>query len=161
MGIWYVNAHIPTSFESNCKNAVEFYRWLNAEKPHERPGIQNRFFCEPATSRTSKNVLLNGYAWVHDLETFSHWKIEFFWPLAFDYRVMGLSDDYQEVMIGHPSRQYLWIMSRSTKMSSERIEYWMKKAEAQGFKRSELRIVPFDPTFQMSSERLDQIFNKK
>lgn len=159
MGIWYVNAHIPTSFEDRCTNAVEYYRWKNSDRPGDRPGIENAFYCQ--NEGTNDFVKLDGYTWVHDTKSNAEWRIEFLWPFPFAYKVIGLTPDYSETMIGHPSRDYLWIMSRTPTLSPARIEYWMKEAEKQGYSRAKLRIVPFRPGFQMSEPELRSILGRR
>ncbi len=156
MGIWYVNAHIPTSFESKCTNAVEYYHWNNEKKPNERPGIKNRFYC--VNENSNETVKMDGHAWVHDTRTNAEWKVEFFWPFAFSYWVIGMSPDYKEVVIGHPSRDYLWVMSRRSDLSADRIEYWMRESEKQGFSREKLRVVPFTRGYKISDSELEAVF---
>lgn len=148
MGVWYVNAHIPTSFEKDCTNAVEYYRWRNPGEKNARPGIENLFYCENAHS--PEKVKMSGYAWVHDQKTNAEWRIEFIWPFVFQYWVIGLSPSGDEVVIAHPSRDYLWIMSRTPNLPRARIDFWMKAAAEQGFPAEKLRIVPFTPGFKMT-----------
>lgn len=158
MGVWYVNAHIPTSLEKNCSNAVEYYHWRNRAQPQERPGIENLFYCEDV--ETGKPVKMDGYAWVHNRRTNAEWRIEFFWPLAFQYWVIGLSPEGDEVVIGHPSRDYLWIMSRTPALPRARIDHWMAESARQGFDPAKLRIVPFRAGFKMSEAEVRSALGK-
>lgn len=36
-----------------------------------------------------------------------------------DYWVIGLADDYRYAVVGEPSREYLWILGRSTRLSAQ------------------------------------------
>jgi len=46
-------------------------------------------------------------------------KIQFFWPLRGDYYIIGLADDYSWSVVGHPSRKYIWILSRESYMTTD------------------------------------------
>jgi apolipoprotein D and lipocalin family protein len=36
-----------------------------------------------------------------------------------DYWVIGLADDYRYAVVGEPSREYLWILARTTRLSPQ------------------------------------------
>ena len=41
-------------------------------------------------------------------------------PLVWgDYWVIGLAPDYRYAVVGEPSRQYLWILARDTRLSQD------------------------------------------
>lgn len=40
-------------------------------------------------------------------------EVSFFGPFWADYWVIALADDYTWAVVGHPSRDYLWILSRT------------------------------------------------
>ncbi|MFC3363230.1 lipocalin family protein [Pedobacter fastidiosus] len=46
-------------------------------------------------------------------------KAQFVWPLKIGYRVIELPDDYSYVVIGHPDKKYLFIMSRKPNMDQK------------------------------------------
>jgi len=54
-----------------------------------------------------------GKAWVVDKETNARLKVSFFWPFAGDYWIVDLAKNYEYAAIGHPTRKYLWILSRT------------------------------------------------
>jgi len=62
-----------------------------------------------------------------------------FWPLLFDYRVVALDPDYQWTAIGVPSEKYLWIMSRTTAFSREKVDAILQGLKAQGYDVSDIR----------------------
>ena len=43
-------------------------------------------------------------------------KVWFFWPFKGNYWIINLDKDYQWVVVGEPSRKYLWVLSRTPKM---------------------------------------------
>jgi lipocalin len=41
-------------------------------------------------------------------------RVSFFWPFYADYRILWIDDDYQYVLVGGSSADYLWILSRTS-----------------------------------------------
>ena len=64
--------------------------------------------------------------------------VSFFKPFYGDYYIMELDEDYQWVLVGSPSRDYLWILARTPQISEELITELSKKAEDAGFDISRL-----------------------
>ena len=46
-------------------------------------------------------------------------EVSFFRPFWGDYWIIQLDPDYQWAVVGHPSRDYLWILSRTPAISEE------------------------------------------
>jgi len=44
-------------------------------------------------------------------------KVQFFFPIRAKYWIIDLADDYSYAVVSHPSRKYLWILSRTPHMS--------------------------------------------
>mmetsp|Transcript_25348 Transcript_25348/g.62389 ORF Transcript_25348/g.62389 Transcript_25348/m.62389 type:complete len:106 (-) Transcript_25348:257-574(-) len=44
------------------------------------------------------------------------WKVSPLWPIKLPYHIVELGDDYEYCVIGYPSRDYAWIMSREPVM---------------------------------------------
>ena len=63
-----------------------------------------------------------GKAWVVDKETNAKLKVSFFWPFAGDYWIIDLGTNYEYAVIGNPTREYLWILSRTREMEEELYE---------------------------------------
>ena len=53
--------------------------------------------------------------------------MQFMWPIKADYRIVYLDEDYQYTVIGRNSRDYVWIMARSTQITEQ------KYLELEGF----------------------------
>jgi apolipoprotein D and lipocalin family protein len=45
------------------------------------------------------------------------WGMQFVWPIKADYRIVYLDDSYQQTIIGRKSRDYVWVMARTPKIS--------------------------------------------
>ena len=46
-------------------------------------------------------------------------EVTFFWPFWGEYWIVDLDPDYQFAVVGHPGRDYLWILSRTPTMEKE------------------------------------------
>lgn len=137
MGHWHVLALIPNLVEKNPYQSVETYRMRPDGKIdvtyHYRKG-----------GFDAKKKELNMVAWPID-DTGSHWKVRPFWPLKLDYRIIDLADDYRYTVVGHPSRNYVWIMARGTSLPEADWQGIMSRLDARGFDLDEIERVPQVP----------------
>ncbi|KYG64643.1 hypothetical protein AZI86_10530 [Bdellovibrio bacteriovorus] len=136
MGDWYVIANIPTMIEREAVNAIESYRWDDAEK---------RIYIDYSHHHSSPEGQVTSFlqeAWISDGRSNSEWKVRPIWPLQFDYMILDVAQDYSYSLVGVPDRSYVWIMSRQPKMPEEIYTRLVSRAEALGFDVSKLRKVP-------------------
>ncbi len=104
-GLWYVIESMPTSAESGAHDATEYYAL------REDGGIDIVFsFREDAFDGPEKVLEMRG--WVLD-ESGAEWRVRPFWPLRLAYLVIDLAPDYRYAVVGHPSKRYVWVMSRT------------------------------------------------
>jgi len=111
-GTWYEIARYPNRFQKNCFESRATYRLRDDGKI----SVLNECFLG---SKQGKLKSAEGKAWVVDKETNSKLKVSFFWPFSGDYWIIELEENYRYVVIGHPERKYLWILSRNKSMSDE------------------------------------------
>ena len=71
--------------------------------------------------------------------------MQFYWPIRFGYYIIGLDEDYQWTVVGHPSREYAWIMAREPELSGERYRALLDLLASSGFDASRLKKVPQRP----------------
>ena len=71
-------------------------------------------------------------------------KVSFFRPFYGDYFVMKLDENYQHVLVGSPTRNYLWILSRNKSMDTEVYDNYLSFAKEKGFDTSLLSKVSND-----------------
>ena len=50
-----------------------------------------------------------------------------------EYWVLYLDDDYQNALVGHPNRKYLWLLSRSPSVSAQTRELLLGEAQSRGY----------------------------
>jgi apolipoprotein D and lipocalin family protein len=145
MGVWFVVGNIPTYLETNASNAVERYSFLGDDS-QVNYDISIDFKYNDGDPITSKLKSLPQKGWIQgpDKHVSSIWKVSPFWPIKLDYPIIELDDvDYSYCVIGYPSRQYLWIMSRLPVMKDDTYDMLVKRCvEKHGYDVTHLRKVP-------------------
>lgn len=109
VGVWYEIARYPHRFQEGCYASTATY----ALRDDGRIDVLNacREGGPEGGIRSAK-----GIAKVVDPATNAKLKVSFFRPFWGDYWIIGLGSDYDYAVVGHPSRQYLWVLSRTPKM---------------------------------------------
>lgn len=62
-----------------------------------------------------------------------------------DYWILALDQDYQWSLVGHPSRKYLWILSRSPTMSDALYAKIVARAVELGYDPAKIERTPHVP----------------
>ncbi len=114
-GLWYEIARFPNSFQKGCVGSRATY----ALRDDGRVSVLNECYDG---SFGAKLKSAKGTAWVVDGKTNAKLKVSFFWPFSGDYWIIDLAGDYSYVVVGHPKRRYLWILSRTRTMEKETYE---------------------------------------
>lgn len=65
-------------------------------------------------------------------------RVSFFGPFYADYRVMLIDADYQHALIGSGSNSYLWILSRTPRLSEDAKTKILSEAQRRGYNISQL-----------------------
>lgn len=135
MGDWYVIASIPTFIEKDAFNAIESYE-LNADGTIATTFTFNKggFDGKPKSYHPKGFVVENTGNAV--------WKMQFVWPFKAEYRIISLTDDYQQTVIGRSKRDYVWIMARTPAIPDDDYNGILKFLEGQGYSLDNLRKVP-------------------
>jgi apolipoprotein D and lipocalin family protein len=126
LGTWYEIATIPASFQKNCVGVTAAYTL----RPGGKIGVLNR--CRKYTL-DGKEKSIKGKAWVVDTKTNAKLKVQFFWPFSGDYWIIELDPEYQYAVVGHPGRNYLWILCRRPQMDESLYSELVEKIAAQGY----------------------------
>jgi apolipoprotein D and lipocalin family protein len=79
---------------------------------------------------------------VLDTKTNARWGVQFLWPFKAPYLVIDLAPDYSTTTIGYPSKDLIWIMSRTPTLSEETYQSLIQKASSQGYDTSRIVKVP-------------------
>ena len=112
MGDWYVIANIPTFIEKRATNAIESYKLGDT-------GIIETTFTFYQDSPDGEKKVYRPKGFIYNTKTNAEWRMQFIWPFKMPFLIIGLDDDYQYTVIGYPSRKYVWIMARDSKLSDE------------------------------------------
>ncbi|MEM8963703.1 MAG: lipocalin family protein, partial [Acidobacteriota bacterium] len=135
MGDWYVVAHMPTGAEKNAYEALEIYALRDDGK------IDIRYhFCDGGLDGKAKELTMTGR--VEDATTNAAWRVQPWWPLSLEYRVLELDADYQTTVIGHPSGKYAWIMARQPDLPDTEIDAITTRLSERGYETANMRRVP-------------------
>jgi apolipoprotein D and lipocalin family protein len=127
LGLWYEIARIDHSFQKGCVASTAEY----SLRPDGYIRVINR--CRK-NSLTGEITSIEGKAWVIDKDTNAWLKVQFFWPFHGDYVIIDLDKkEYQYAVVGHPSRNYLWILSRTPQMDEGTYREIMSKISKQGY----------------------------
>jgi apolipoprotein D and lipocalin family protein len=105
MGTWYDIGHYPFKYQRGCEGTTATYRLREDGKIE----VVNECRKGGAGGKTAK---ARGVAWAVD-STYAKLKVRFFWPFTGDYWIIGLGENYEYAVVGHPKRKYLWILSRT------------------------------------------------
>jgi apolipoprotein D and lipocalin family protein len=86
---------------------------------------------------------IEGVAWLSDpKESQAKLKVQFFWPFSGDYWIIDLDPEYQIAIVGHPSREYLWVLARTPRLDQAVLGPMLARVEAQGFDLQRLQETP-------------------
>ncbi len=88
------------------------------------------------SSRTATSILCRGM--IVDKETNAKLNVSFFWPFTGDYWIIDLGKNYEYAVIGNPTREYLWILSRTREMEGELYEAILSRLKDNQYDTSRL-----------------------
>lgn len=134
MGKWYVIASTPTLFDRKAYNAVEIYTYDEGQVSIAYQFNQNGF--------DGKLKTINSVGRIDNPGSNSDWNIRFFWPFRLDYKIIYLEPDYSITVIGHPSRNYAWIMARDSHIPDQKFSDIVFFLQENGFNIGKLRLIP-------------------
>jgi apolipoprotein D and lipocalin family protein len=126
LGLWYEIANFPQSFQRNCYATTARY----ALRTDGDIDVTNR--CRKGAVEGPEDVA-HGRARVVDKATGAKLEVSFFRPFWGDYWVIELGEAYDYAVVGHPSRDYLWILSRTPTMAPVLYEAIVARLAAKGY----------------------------
>lgn len=121
LGTWYEVAAIPQSFQKKCVKNTQ----ANYSIEDETGYIVVENSCEQDDGSVD---IAEGRARLENIESQAELKVTFVkifnWIFKFggDYWVIGLQKDYQWAVVGHPSREYAWILARKPNLSKRSLK---------------------------------------
>lgn len=131
-GLWYEIAAFPQRFQKGCHCTTAEYKLTK----HDYVKVINKCFKD---SVDGKLETAEGKAFVQENSGNAKLKVQFFWPFKGKYWIIDLAKDYSYAVVGHPNREYLWILSRTPEMDPELYQKIVKLVESKGFDSSQLQ----------------------
>ena len=144
-GKWYEVARLPNGSQSRCASDVVAYYTTRADggmtvvnqcRKSDGGITEARGLARKAGDRNNNATLQVRFAPA----------ILSFLPSVWgDYWIIGLGPDYTWAVVGTPSREYLWILSRTPSMSQSAYEQALEIAKGNGFDTTALQKTPHVP----------------
>jgi len=131
LGTWYEIAAFPQRFQRGCTATTATYT-LRDDGDID---VVNR--CRKDSPDGPEKVA-RGRARVVDHATNAKLEVSFFRPFWGDYWIVELGDDYGHAVVGHPSRDYLWILARTPAIGAGLYESILRRLSAQGYETARL-----------------------
>lgn len=130
MGTWYEIARFDHSFEKGLKCVTANYTLREDGKVT----VLNKGIDEIKNKLSSAK----GVAKIPDQNFPGRLKVSFFRPFWGNYFIIQLDKDYKYVLIGDPSRNYLWVLSREKTINEEIYLSLLQTARDNGFDTDKL-----------------------
>jgi apolipoprotein D and lipocalin family protein len=131
MGRWYELGRFPNRFQKKCTgDVVVFY----ARRPDGRLDVRNTCATAAGTIEAvgvGRRVDASGPASVLEVRFAPAWLS--FLPVWGDYWIIDLAEDYSTAVVGTPSRDYLWILSRTPHVDEPTWLRLIEAARGQGY----------------------------
>jgi len=135
MGDWYVIANIPTFIEKGAHNAIESYKLAD-------DGTIETTFTFRAGSFDGEAKRYTPRGFVQDKTSNAVWGMQFLWPIKSDFRIVYLTPDYTQTVIGREKRDYVWIMARTPSIPDAEYAGIVEFLGRQGYDVSQIQKVP-------------------
>jgi apolipoprotein D and lipocalin family protein len=131
-GKWYEIASLPAWFQKDCYCTT-------AEYILEKDYVQVINRCRKGGPDGKLDEAI-GKARPVEGSNNARLKVSFFWPFTGDYWVIALDPDYQWAVVGHPKKEYLWILSRTPTMDKALFQDLVAKARTMGYPVDRLKM---------------------
>ncbi len=131
-GKWFEIASYPQPFQKGCHCTTAEYSL--SDKGYVI--VENR--CN-RKSINGKQSYIKGKAFVDKNSGNAKLKVQFFWPFKGKYWIIDLADDYSYAVVSNPTKKYLWILSRTSKMNEDVYQQILSRLKEKGFDLNKLQ----------------------
>jgi apolipoprotein D and lipocalin family protein len=136
-GTWYEQARLPMFFQRNCAQSEALYELQEGGTL----GVTNRCRTLDGDMQQVQGQAVaqvsgeTNKLWV----SFDNWASRLLPGLTKgEYWVLYLDDDYQTALVGHPNREYLWLLTRDQELSPQNRTTLLEEARSRGYDTREL-----------------------
>jgi apolipoprotein D and lipocalin family protein len=133
LGTWYEIARFDHSFERGLTHVTAEYSVIDAKTVR----VVNSGF----NTAEGKQETREGKAKFAGDKTVGSLKVSFFGPFYGGYHILALDEDYQYALVSGPTRNYLWILSRTPALEQEVYDGLVQVAADFDFDTSRLLLV--------------------
>lgn len=132
LGTWYEIASYPQRFQAGCTATTASY----SLRDDGEIAVLNR--CRKGGLDGELDEA-NGRARVVDETSNAKLEVSFFGPFWGDYWIIDLDEEgYQYAVVGHPGRDYLWILSREPQLDAAVYDGILARLKEQHYDTSRL-----------------------
>jgi len=125
-GTWYEIAHLPRPTQEGCANTTATYT-----------SVSNGHFAVVNACTLPNGQLLSQAATLYVVDASTNAKLGIdLGGFIGDYWIIDAADDYRYIVVGVPSREYLWILARDKQLSASDLSTVLEHAKNQGFDTS-------------------------
>lgn len=130
LGTWYEIARLDFKYEKNLRNVSAEYL-LNEDG-------SIKVINQGIDQDTGELKQRTGKAKFVDSPTEGALKVSFFGPFYSGYNIVQINPNYEDVLVFGENLDYMWILSRSKELSTERRKLYLEYAIACGYITSNL-----------------------
>jgi len=134
-GKWYEVAKLPRPTQADCYGTIAQYTQTSSTTLSLVHQCNLGSLSGPLHESTADAV-------VNDPSAPAKLSANFGGGFYGDYWVIDLGDNYQYAVVGHPTRQYLWIISRTPSLDSATLDGILQRAKDKGFDTAQLQYTP-------------------
>ncbi len=134
-GPWYVIAYKPTFMDASWINTIESYTWNTEKGVYD---VLTTYTKKPGGERKSISQELLPVKGSNN----ASWVAKIWWFIRADYSIHKVADDYSWVVMGHPKRKYMYIMSRTPVMDEKLYKELYDFALNLGYKAEDIKRQP-------------------
>jgi apolipoprotein D and lipocalin family protein len=125
-GTWYEIGHLPRSTQEGCAGTTATYT-----------PVSDGHFAVVHECTLQGGQQLKSTATLYVIDETTHAKLGIdLGGFIGDYWIIDEASDYRYIVVGHPSRQYMWILARDKHMPQADLDAVLAHAKAQGFDTS-------------------------
>ena len=137
-GRWYSIAHIPTTFERGCAAGTTATYELSLDGKIE---VVNECYNKQGLLKVAR-----GKAWIPNPQQPAKLKVSFVQVFgvslfAGDYWIIDLAPDYSYAVVGHPTRKYGWVLSRTPTLPEDKLQEIKSSLQEQGYDWSHFQLI--------------------
>ncbi|HWZ89427.1 MAG TPA: lipocalin family protein [Polyangiaceae bacterium] len=124
-GKWYEIASLPRPTQAGCTGTTAQYQLKSANELLVVNECHMGNLNGPVNRVAARAV-------ANDPDTPAKLSLDFGFAYG-DYWVIDVGEQYEYLVVGHPSRDYLWILSREPSLPSATLDAVIARAKANGF----------------------------